>query len=840
MLTVTGESSIGNAVFVYAGTLKLAGAAGKVGSGAITLSSNAVLELAHTAECPLSGNISSAEGATGTTLRVSGSGAETLSGTVNVAATDIQSGTLKLSGSSASLGALTVGDGAGLSATGSSQSLNLSAVVQNQGTLSLGGVSTLTFTVSDVFDSFSYTDTVTGAGAKNGFIDRYWLIRNSGSGTISGLSVADVTVNGTSKNASSDGTGLYAAVGAEDLGLTDGTNLNSIYVVNEGNVVYNAASNSSGNDTVKQLWLTGGTLELDQSDIKAGVGVHVKQDSTVNIGVDRTLTDSQVASVENGATLTLSGSGTYSLAVGQIGETASLTSGVALATGESGFTGTVLLNKGTTLNGTDLSALTNGSYSSVTMNGVSGTLKSGAISTNLVLVDYSVEVDKKMVTTKALTINGAGTITFGGTISGSGEMEIAPTADAAENTLIFSGDVRGWTGKLVVAAGKANVTFTGEAKEINAYVADTLSPELNVVVDASESRSFTAGISADTLRLTNGTEGKVVDLKSGSYYVSAKTDLTSDSVILQVKGAKTAEGKEVGAGLYSVLTELAADGSSGINISDGEKTLTTIRTNTTGSSSSGNATLSSCTFTYNNTTGHAEISGSTIDRAVIDVVNGSTLELKDVVLTASTWLHDEETTGDGGSTTTYAGSVILNGVEGKVTGTGKDGGTLQTGTVLTKTGTTGDSAVTQQLEGDAKVFKIAYSQITQMAFIGGTGLTLDFNSYDGGKGFASLYETLNGKYDYVAIEFDSTVGEINFSTLVVNAKITNGDGVTGTTTGYYVGGTNGVVNSNGTSGVVVYFDAMALPEPTTSTLGLLALAALCARRRRSRTRAHAE
>ena len=42
-----------------------------------------------------------------------------------------------------------------------------------------------------------------------------------------------------------------------------------------------------------------------------------------------------------------------------------------------------------------------------------------------------------------------------------------------------------------------------------------------------------------------------------------------------------------------------------------------------------------------------------------------------------------------------------------------------------------------------------------------------------------------------------------------------------------------MVNSNGTSGVVVYFDAMALPEPTTSTLALLALTALCARRRRT-------
>lgn len=231
---------------------------------------------------------------------------------------------------------------------------------------------------------------------------------------------------------------------------------------------------------------------------------------------------------------------------------------------------------------------------------------------------------------------------------------------------------------------------------------------------------------------------------------------------------------------------------------------------------------------------------ATISNAAIDVAANSKLELSNVVLAETTWLHDEETTGDTGSTSTYTGSVDLNGVEGKVTGTGEDGGTLQTGTVLTQTGTDGSGEGTKlPLQTDANVFKITYSQITQMASIGGTGLTLDFDTYDGGKGFASLYETLNGKYDYVAIEFDSTVGEINFSTLVVNAKITNGDRVTGKTTGYYVGDT-AVVNATSSSGVVVYFDAIALPEPTTSTLGLLALAALCARRRRSRTRAHAE
>ncbi len=819
---VISGATISNAAIDVSQRSVLALSNSTLDSGVITLNSNAVLELAASVNGTLTGSIVSAENATETTLRVSGSAVETLIGTVNVAATEVQSGTLTLSGDSIahSLGAVTVGSNAALNVEGSSQTLNLSAVVQNQGTLSLGGVSTLTFTVSDVFDSFSYTDTVTGAGAKNGFIDRYWLIRNSGSGTMSGLAVSAVTVNSTSKNAISETTGLYAAVEAADLGLTDGTDLNNIYVVNEGNVVYDADSNSSGASAVKQLWLTGGTLALDQSDIKSGVGVHVKQDSTVNIGADRTLTDSQVASVASGKTLTLTGSGTYSLAVDQIGETALLTSGVALATGESGFTGTVLLNKGTTLNGTDLSALTNGSYSSVTMNGVSGTLKSGDISTNLVLKNH---VDTGSADIVALSLEGGGAnINFNGAISGTGEMKIAPSDAAAENTLIFSGDVSGWTGKLEVFKGIANVTFTGEAKEINAYVADTFSDSvLNMVVDASEGRSFTQGISADTLRLTNGTEGKVVDVSGGSYIVSAKTDLTESNVILQVKGTGSEDSN-----LYSSLTELASDGSSGINISDSEKTLTKIRTNTQDASSSGNATLSSCTFTYNNST--AKISGSTIDRAVIDVVNGSTLELSGVVLTNSCWVRDDDA-----STPAPTGKLVLDGVElqmAKGTASTEDG----SGVALTLTGGT---TAAKNADGSAKtltgkVYVMDLTQISDFATISGSGngLTLNFDTY--GNGFAELYETLKG-YDYVAVKFSDDVLSVDFETLKVTSKITNGQNAEATSQGYYY-------NNNGASGVVVYFDAIALPEPTTSTLGLLALAALCARRRRSRTRAHAE
>lgn len=354
----------------------------------------------------------------------------------------------------------------------------------------------------------------------------------------------------------------------------------------------------------------------------------------------------------------------------------------------------------------------------------------------------------------------------------------------------------------------------------------------------------TAGLVLKNVTVTGndvklGGDGRTVQVASGNLTVENSVTTKGNLEVatgnnLVVKGTYATSGAN---------SSLKLQGEATASLQNGETVVATVKKNGTEADAS---ITSGVTMKYDSDSGKAVIAGAgngsvaTISNAAIDVAAGSKLELSNVVLAETTWLHDEETTGDGGSTSPYTGSVDLNGVEGKVTGTGEDGGTLQAGTVLTKTGTTGSGeGATLPLQSEAKVFKIAYSQINQMASIGGSGLTLDFDTYDGGKGFASLYETLNGKYDYVAIEFDSTVGEINFSTLEVNAKITNGDRVTGTTTGYYVGDT-AVVNATSSSGVVVYFDAIALPEPTTSTLGLLALAALCARRRRSRTRAHAE
>lgn len=436
------------------------------------------------------------------------------------------------------------------------------------------------------------------------------------------------------------------------------------------------------------------------------------------------------------------------------------------------------------------------------------------------------------------TVNAKSHLKIAGSLSMKSGVKIGTGSDASPSATTASLSIIGSDQSSVVVV-------TSKKDDAEA----TITGGVTMKYDAANAQAVLTGASGtDVTSLTNAalsvSEGKTLQIEQ-NVTVSSDSGISNTAGTVKIGDGATSSSFVL-QGEYSATGESASlqvQENATLKINNGDTAVTTI-TNRDASASS--ATVEGgVTMKYDSVYSKAVISGVgngsvvTISNAVIDVAAGSKLDLSNVVLAETTWLHDEETTGDGGSTTTYTGSVDLNGVEGKVTGRGVDGGTLVSGTVLTQTGPSGGSAKTPTLEADAKVFKISYTQITQMDSIGGTGLTLDFNSYDGGKGFASLYETLNGKYDYVAIEFDSTVGEINFSTLVVNAKITNGDRVTGTTTGYYVGDT-AVVNATSSSGVVVYFDAIALPEPTTSTLGLLALAALCARRRRSRTRAHAE
>ena len=582
LLIITSSSTVANAVSVEGGTLRLAGNAGKVGGGAITLSTGTTLELAHTKDCTLSGNIVSAPNATQTTLKVTGAVTETLEGMVSVTKTDIQQGTLSLTGTGTkSLGDLTVASGAALNSAGplsvgavtnagtmtigakdATVSLTLGGSLENSGKLSLY-VSDLTFqgnlaSLCRPSSGLTFSDSLVGEDSKNGFCatSRFFLIVNekvmAEEQQVGGIlnmpqsGISSATVNGESRAllVDTEGKGLYFSATASDLAA-----LSTTYFINEGTVEYRATDNSAYNPTVTELCLTGGTLALTDYNVQQGVSLLVTGNSTVSIGAGRTLTEASLE-VARG-TLTLTGAGTYSMEATNFSGSAVLTQGVELGNGEgaAAFTGTVLLSSGTTLSGTDLSRLTNGSNSTVTLNGVSGYLNNGEIGTKLVLMNDGA--------VPALAINYGTdneTRTFSGSISGTGTM--ARTNRMEGNNTVerggiqnfkFTGNIAGWTGVFDNQVSKTtNLTFGGDATMVNATLKHTAKGGvLNVSTENNTTVIFNGGMSVTTL--TAGS-GSTITLNGNSKVIGGVqgSNAVSGSFVVGNGGSLTVGGLTVG------------------------------------------------------------------------------------------------------------------------------------------------------------------------------------------------------------------------------------------------------------------------------------------------------
>lgn len=225
---------------------------------------------------------------------------------------------------------------------------------------------------------------------------------------------------------------------------------------------------------------------------------------------------------------------------------------------------------------------------------------------------------------------------------------------------------------------------------------------------------------------------------------------------------------------------------------------------------------------YLSLSGESATESATINNAQIDVESGSTLSLNHVLLGtgskisgAGAELHVNDVTAalsDTSAAVTFSGT--LSGVES-----------------LTRMGHT--AGVITPTQNESVVYMT--SSLLDSVRVEGSSLTLDLTNVT----------TLAG-YDYVGIYFVDGQGMAQFDTGVTLQAIIGEDGVM--VDGYYHTADDGATS-------MVYFDlrgtgqvsapimvsamsvsmvsvTQAIPEPTTASLSLLALAALAARRRR--------
>ena len=213
--------------------------------------------------------------------------------------------------------------------------------------------------------------------------------------------------------------------------------------------------------------------------------------------------------LSNGATATLSGSGTYHLATAK-----TLADGVSLAEDWSG----VVRLSGATLVDDTLSGLSNAN-SAVELNGVSGYLSRADASTGAQTYDVNLKLtDNESAAAWNLNngYNGDKRI-FTGEITGTGTLERS-SYRGTHQTLVFTGDTSGWTGAInhlpdsATSSGapiSTNVTFSG-TQVLNVSTSTNGKGELNVTLDdehlqAGSKVSVNGAIGANRLTVTEGT-----------------------------------------------------------------------------------------------------------------------------------------------------------------------------------------------------------------------------------------------------------------------------------------------------------------------------------------------
>lgn len=760
--------------------------------------------------------------------------------TQHIASLTVKSGETTLH--SATLVAASVNPGASLSFS-AGETVELGSTILNGGTVNLKG----TVNVQNLADfsaqsGSGYQDDIIEKGKKddshNGFYqgNTYYLVLKEGDG--SALNVATdfsltyqdkaVSSKGMEKDSQGQETQSYFFQVDEPNALyyINNTTANAEYTnaENPGNSMYTGYTRQVEQQE-KHVDTTGIVMNVKdavltlatglRSEVRTttvdhpGSGIVAKQNGTIGINGGVTLHQSDLSG-DSGVRVALVGAGTFDLVGTALKSVSSgLTDGSA-----NGWRGTVRAS-GTADN---MNATMMGNVNStLLMDGVKGTLTNDDTQYVMKVV---LQNGNGALTGKALdnTFSTGAHRTFTNTVSGSGDILMTGESSDARQSIAFTGDVSGWKGTVEDAAmfetasqGTTNLAFSGGASEVNIVIQEGEGSTLNLSVgptNALEGQTpaqvFNGNIKASSLTAEAGANTTL----NNTTAISGIIDATADNAKLHVQGTTTAQTVQVGNGQVGIndtagTAMVDVSGRSGTAVMDGglelasgEK-LATIKGTATGALSS-------------------------VDGANVKVLSeAASLKLENLVLSDDTLVR-----GQGGN-----GNLIISGMVEQQLSTkntrSKNDTTIES--ALTMSGTTG---TTMKYE-NGKVHNLDFTSMCQLARISGSAGTLVFD-FTGMDGYNDWEHTFSA-YGFIGVNFDPEVAmalkaanqqkeAINAADLQVVARTKDADGNLVERIGFYSNGGDGTV-----VGSVFYFQ---VPEPTTGTLSLLALAALAARRRR--------
>lgn len=556
--------------------------------------------------------------------------------------------------------------------------------------------------------------------------------------------------------------------------LTVSGNGNTWHVRND--FTYGEAVENSGSLAIS---LDGGTMHLTKG-LAAGVTLASTASTTLELAAGVTLEASALRGLDH--TMILSGEGVYNLG-----------NSTAMNATLSNWKGQVRVGDGdnsyTTMTNLDLAGLGERG-SSIRLQSVQGSLADG---------EKTVEADVVLAAGNgiaAMVINSAtagDSVQFKGAVSSDGAVNFINDAKV-EHSYEFSGDVSGWKGQIVSNKGTLNLTYSGDARQIATDVraADTGSGSvLNLKVQNADTVVFSGVVKDAPTWSTNANRTLNVEIDNSGYETIFRNGIQADTVKLSNASTLVAQ-KENGTARVSVTAHKGA-----------QAQLKAVDVTDTG-----------LALHENNQNG--ETRGLMENAAVI---------LGDDTAAAAFLTIDEASAVSAAAS--YAVSNI-DFVNTTLTAMAGSGVTLSNVSFDAASAVKGDGSGMHLLAGQANVLTLANnpmqvdtqagtiiyttSQLAGFTLAGGAGLLLDASALD-------LPAVAYGEYTMSIVLAGFTAEDVTPSVTITGQRWDSVGPVDYSWT-------------TGDVGLMVTFNAM-VPEPATSTLSLLALAAMVARRRRS-------
>ncbi len=816
--TISGAITNNGTFAVSGGIATISGASGAVtNNGAITVSGGSAdfantLDMAQGSSLSVSGGTATIGGAVtnngaitvsggtadftntntlnmgaGSSLRVSG-GAASVSGALNVTGENVSlsqsdTGVLNLNG------AVTISENAELTLNGT---VGLAGTILNNGTLGINGTIELlrdfsSYTAEDEVEILGYTHDDT-PGDNNGFQlvsgAKYYLTTG---GALANENTDTITVKRGEEKFTvgiDDADQLYFTTSAGSMGST--------FYVSSGEVTVETSDAAQAQAYVLSAATT---MELSAgAATKAGVTINAAGNSTINLAAGSTL---NAFTKEGSGTITLTGSGTY-----VAGKSSAVNVSTTSLQDSTKWTGTVLFT-GNVSESKGFDNSFGNVNSTIEMKGAHGWLSNGL---NMHSILKLTREGEGVNDPNGFTVTAASNWqhTFSNKVWGNGDFTVANTGDGNPD-YFFTGDLSEWSGAFKVSNPKNTEIIVKMTGGGNLFAENA--GGIVVTEDAAGTVSATLGSTDSAVKTTmrgsviNNSESAALNLT-----VQGNTDFQKDVTVtsMTVNSGMTAT---MNATLKADTVNLADQATiSGGTMSNVQMSKTGVSAASTANGAKGSITdadveiaqlAQDASFTIQDMT----LTNTTITAATVDTkVNLSNVSTTGVQLAKGNFVvtNQAATTyvGTGGSdmsfaTNSYSGITLANTEDGAGSSIVLNLGDLST---LTPMGPAVYDSITISLDG----FTMSNYNSTGILFAGDSWL--------------GELLTAQGATQYVAS------GDVAASANV-------GGGAGGSTVGVSF-------QSNGSVGTIITITGLNVPEPTTATLSLLALAALAARRRR--------